>query len=157
MQNHHYNYLWIILLVAGVIGTFFLIKTAYANPLNLPNYAFTKPDIKEAYSFAKTNYSNLIGLPCNCGCMTPEGAAVHGSRVHENGLADCFMDGNVNENGKWDSHASECGLCYEDALFAKGLYEEGKSKLEIKSALEEKYAAQTTSNITVYGGVVNEN
>jgi len=65
-------------------------------------------------------------------------------------LADCFMQGNVNEGGEWDSHASSCGLCYEDALYAKKLYSEGNSKEEIKSKLEEKYAGLTFSDETVY-------
>src|SRR3990167_4139959 len=127
-----------------------IFNTAYANPSELPDYAFTKPDIKEAYMFAKTNYQDLNGLPCNCGCGTLEGAEAHGSRVHELGLADCFMDEDVNEGGKWDSHASSCGLCYEDALFAKKLYSEGNSKEEVKSKLEEKYADLKFSEERVY-------
>ena len=149
MKSHHYNYIWTGILVLSVIGTFLLIRTAYANPLNLPDYAFTKPDIKTAYSYAKLDSDKLTGLPCNCGCMSD--AANHGGRLHSRGLIDCFMQGDVKNGGKWDAHASECGLCYQDALYAKNLYEEGKTKEEIKKALEEKYATQTISNNTVYG------
>ena len=77
--------------------------------------------------------------------------AGHGGRLHSRGLIDCFMQGDVNNNGEWDSHASECGLCYEDALYAKNLYVQGKAKEDIKQALEAKYATQTISNNTVYG------
>ena len=150
MKEHHYNYLWIGIFILSIAGTFFVIKLAYANPLDLPNYAFTKPNIKEAYSFAKIEGDKITGLPCNCGCMTD--AANHGGRLHSRGLIDCFMQGDVNNRGQWDSHASECGLCYEDALYAKQLYGEGKTKEEIKSALEAKYTTQTISNNTVYGG-----
>ena len=146
-----YNYLWIGILLVSVIGGIFLIKVAYANPLNLPDYALLKPQIKEAYSFAKIEGDKLKGLPCNCGCGTPEGAEAHGSRIHSRGLLDCFMNGDVSKDGKWDSHASNCGLCYEDALYAKGMYEKGKTKEEVKQALEEKYAMQIISNETVYG------
>ena len=149
MKEHHYNYLWIGIFILSIVGTFFVIKLAYANPLDLPNYAFTKPGIKEAYSFAKLEGDKLTGLPCNCGCMTD--ATNHGGRLHSRGLIDCFMQGDVNNDGQWDGHASECGLCYEDALYAKQLYGEGKTKEEIKSALETKYATQTVSNNTVYG------
>ncbi len=148
-MNSH-NFIWAGIIVFSIIGFFYLLNVAYANPDELPDYAFTKPDIKEAYLFAKTNYQDLDGLPCNCGCMTPEGAEAHGSRVHEKGLADCFMNGNVNDGGKWDSHASSCGLCYEDALFAKKLYSEGSSKEEIKQKLIEKYSQQKFSNDVVY-------
>lgn len=149
MKSNQFNYIWIGIIIISIVGVVFLIKIAYANPLELPNYAFTKPRIKEAYSFAKLESDKLNGLPCNCGCGTD--AIGHGGRLHSRGLIDCFMKGDVNNSGGWDSHASECGLCYEDALYAKKLYEEGKIKSEIKKALEEKYATQTISDITVYG------
>jgi len=66
MKEHQYNYLWIGIFILSIIGTFFVIKMAYANPLDLPNYAFTKPGIKEAYSFAKLEGDKLTGLLCNC-------------------------------------------------------------------------------------------
>ncbi len=145
-----HNLIWIGLIGISLIGFLFLFNTAYANPENLPDYAFINGEIKEAYTFAQTNYQDLLGVPCHCGCMTPEGAAAHGSRVHELGLADCFMQGDVNEGGKWDPHASSCGLCYNDALMAKELYSEGKTKEEISLALKEKYSKLTFSDDTVY-------
>ncbi|NCO11648.1 hypothetical protein GW924_03530 [Candidatus Pacearchaeota archaeon] len=148
MKSH--NFLWLGVIAISLIGFFYLFSLAYANPSNLPDYAFINSEIKEAYVFAQTNYQDLLGLPCNCGCGTIEGAEAHGSRVHENGLADCFMEGNVNEGGKWDSHASSCGLCYNDALFAKKLYSEGESKEEIKLQLEEKYSKLKFGDETVY-------
>lgn len=148
MKSH--NFVWVGVTVVSLIGFFYLFGVAYANPSELPDYAFINPEIKEAYLFAKTNYQELVGLPCGCGCGTPEGAEAHGSRIHAKGLADCFTEGDVNEGGKWDSHASSCGLCYEDALLAKKLYSEGNSKEEIKIKLEEKYAKQTFSEETVY-------
>lgn len=150
MKENHYNYLWMSIFILSIIGIFFIIKQAYANPLDLPDFAFTKLSIKEAYSFAKLEGDKLTGLPCNCGCMTD--AVGHGGRLHSRGLIDCFMQGNVNTEGKWDAHASECGLCYEDALYAKKLYGERKTKEDIKSDLEAKYATQTIGNNTVYGG-----
>ena len=151
MNHHHYNYIWISIFALSIFGALLLIKAAYANPLDLPDYAFTKPAIKEAYSFAKLEGDKLTGLPCNCGCMSD--AANHGGRLHSRGLIDCFMQGDISNGGKWDSHASECGLCYEDALYAKYLYEEGKTKEEIKLALEAKYATQIISTNTVYRGM----
>ena len=149
-MTHKQNIVWIAVILSSLIGVFYLFNTAYANPLSLPDYAFTKPDIREAYEFAKTDYQDLVGLPCSCGCGTPEGATAHGSRVHERGLADCFMNGNINEGGIWDSHASECGLCYQDALYAKSLYTEGNSKQEVKEKLEEMQVKRTFSNKAVY-------
>lgn len=146
-MNKH-NFIWAGLLALSVIGILFLIKLAYANPLSLPDYAFTKPSIKEAYAFAKESPSSLIDLPCNCGCGTD--AKNHGGRLHSRGLIDCFMNGDVGAGGSWDAHASECGLCYEDALYAKSLYVEGQTKDQIRETLKAKYAKQTISNDTVY-------
>ncbi len=149
MTKH--NYIWAALVIASVIGMLVLLKAAYSNPLGLPDYAFTKPNIKAAYSFAKLDGSKLLDLPCNCGCM--KDAANHGGRLHSRGLIDCFMQGDIDSSGTWDSHASECGLCYEDALYAKELYEEGKTRDEVKEALKTKYSTQTISTNTVYGGI----
>jgi len=149
MIQNKYNILWVFILTASLLGAFLLVKSAYANSLELPDYAFTKPGIKEAYSYAKLNQVNLEGLPCNCGCMTD--AANHGGRLHSRGLIDCFMQGDLNSGGKWDKHASECGLCYEDALLAKSQYDKGKSKYEIVEILKEKYSKQIISNKTVWG------
>src|SRR3989344_811192 len=72
MKERNYNYLWTGIIISSVIGTFFVINMAYANPLDLPEYAFSKPSIKEAYSFAKLEGDKLEGLPCNCGCAVYE-------------------------------------------------------------------------------------
>ncbi len=149
-MKNKYNYLWIGILLASIIGGVILIKTAYANPLNLPSYAMLKPQIKEAYSYAKLEGNKLNGLPCNCGCGTPEGAEAHGSRIHSRGLIDCFTKGDINDGGEWDSHASECGLCYEDALVAKELYDQDKNKEEVKVTLLEKYSELKFSEDNVY-------
>lgn len=149
-MKNKYNYLWVGILLASAIGGIFLIKIAYANPLDLPEYALLKPEIKEAYSYAKLNGDKLNDLPCNCGCTTPEGAEAHGSRIHSRGLLDCFMEGNINNGGKWDQHASECGLCYEDALEVKNLYNKGKNKEEIREYLIKKYSKLKFSYDTVY-------
>ena len=148
MKEHHHNYIWIGVIAISLIGMLLIVKVAYANPLNLPDYAFTKPLIKEGYEFAKLNPEKLDGLRCNCGCM--DDAASHGGRLHSRGLLDCFMQGDVSNSGEWDAHASECGLCVEDAVYAKNLYEEGKSKEDIAALLEAKYSKQKISNMTLW-------
>ncbi len=140
------NFVWIILLIAGIVGAIILFKGAYANPSDLPDYAFTKPAIKDAYTYAKFSPDALNGLPCHCGCAT--NAMGHG-RLHTRGLIDCFMNGDVNKGGSWDSHAANCVGCYEDALYSKSLYEQGKNKDEIKTALIEKYAPKKTENSAI--------
>lgn len=142
------NIIWIGLVLISIVGAIFLIKAAYSNPLDLPSYAFKNKEIKESYEFAKFNPVKLEGLPCNCGCMSD--ADNHNGRLHSRGLLDCFIDGELSQGGAWESHASECGLCYEDALIAKKAYEEGKTKEEIETLLKEKYKTQTFSDKTVW-------
>ncbi len=149
MNKKGLNLIWIAILAASLIGAFVLFKAAYANPLGLPDYALKSAEAKEAYSFAKSNQEKLDGLPCNCGCMSD--SENHGGRAHTRGLIDCFMIGDVNNGGSWDEHASSCGLCMGDTLFAKKMYEQGSNKEEIRAALEERYSTQTFSNETIYG------
>ena len=130
------NYFWMLILFASLGGIILLINSTYSNTYELPNYAFLNSQLKEAYIFAKMFPDKLDGIPCYCGCM--QNAGGHG-RLHSRGLIDCFIEGDLNNGGKWDKHASECVMCYEDALTAKKLYTEGKSKIEIKNILKEKY------------------
>ena len=142
---------WYGLIIVSVLIALIVIKSSYSNPYNLPNFALKKEVVMEGYEYALLNPENLEGLPCNCGCMDPEGAKAHGGRLHSRGLLDCFMEGDVRNGGNWDPHASDCGLCIEDAVFVKHKYEEGRSKEEIRQMLKDKYATQVFSNATAYG------
>ncbi len=141
---------WYGLIVVAVLVAFIIIKSSYSNSYALPDFALKKEIVKEGYEYALLHPDNLEGLPCNCGCMDPEGVKAHGGRLHSRGLLDCFMEGDVKNGGKWDPHASDCGMCLEDAIFVKQEYEEGHSKEEIRQMLEDKYATQLFSNDTVY-------
>jgi hypothetical protein len=97
----------------------------------LPSYAFADTDVKAAYLFATEHPDALTGVECHCGCReTP----VDG-RLHTRGLIDCFF----NENGTYDSHASECPRCIQDTLEAKRLFEKGMTRDAINQTLEAKY------------------
>ncbi|MBI3190157.1 hypothetical protein HYZ41_00480 [archaeon] len=98
---------------------------------SLPRYASVHPLIRDAYTFAYGNQDKLDGVNCYCGCMQRP----HNGRIHRRGLLDCFM----NMDGDFDRHASECDMCINDALEAKKLGEEGKTKNEIKMYIDSKY------------------
>jgi len=144
------NAIWATILIISLFGSFFIMTMEPSNPMDLPDYAFRNSQIREAYEFARTNPLDLEGVICSCGCMTEAGAAAHGSRVHPRGLRDCFMDGDLDEGGEWDSHASSCGLCYNDALDTKRLWGEGMSKDGINDFLREKNAKLVFSKEVVY-------
>jgi len=124
----------IIVAAILMVGTFFFLSnpTAQAtDQLNLPSYANSHPLIKSAYTFAVENPKSLNGVNCYCGCMQH----VHDGRLHSRGLLDCFK----NPNGNFDQHASQCDMCIKDALKAKQMEQEGKSKEEINDVIGAQY------------------
>jgi hypothetical protein len=112
-----------------------------SNLSRLPSFAFTSADVTEAYLFATEHPDALTGVECHCGCMeTP-----HGGRLHTRGLIDCYF----NENGTYDTHASNCPRCVEDTLEVKTLFEGGMSKDAINQTLDATYESVTVSTPTM--------
>ena len=108
---------------------------AYNNlDATLPNYALKTPQIKEAYTFAKTNPSALTNISCFCGCM--QGLNV--DKPHTRGVIDCFIE----SNGDFDSHASTCPLCVEEALRVKALLKENKTHEQINSTINSEFKSR---------------
>ena len=104
-------------------------------PLPLvPNMVPRAPDvIRDAYTFAAQRPDVLEYVPCFCGCET----AGHKRN------ADCFVasrnpDGSVRE---WDTHGMACTICIDVARDAMRLRASGASTDDIRSAVDNKYAA----------------
>jgi hypothetical protein len=136
--------------VNALLILFVLLASVFAlygctNAKALPSYALSDPKIEEAYSFARDNPEALNGVNCFCGCMQeiPE----DDERLHTRGLIDCFLE----PDGSWESHASNCSLCIDEALTVKSLVSMGKTKDEIKSAIDSEYKA--ASDVCSVGGV----
>ena len=127
---------WIVsigIFIVLLLITFFVFGTSSKNnPDNLPPYALISNQVKEAYLFAKNNPDALNGINCHCGCMQ----TVHNGRVHSRGLLDCF----IKPDGEFDSHGANCEMCYVDALEVKRLFNQGKSKEEIKKYIDNRHA-----------------
>ena len=100
----------------------------------LPDYALKSPEIKEAYLFAQENSEALTGVNCYCGCMQ-NAPAPDNNRVHVRGIIDCFME----LNGSFEEHGSGCSTCVSEALRVKSLVAEGKTKDEIRAAIDSEY------------------
>jgi hypothetical protein len=100
-------------------------------PGALPKYALSSDRIKEAYLYARDNPEALNGVKCYCSCMQ----MAHNGRVHKRGLLDCFMK----ENGDYESHGASCQMCVDDTLQVKSLYDEGRTKEEIKTVIDTKH------------------
>jgi len=104
-------------------------------PLPLvPNMVPRAPEvIRDAYTFAAQRPDVLEYVPCFCGCET----AGHKRN------ADCFVasrntDGSVRE---WDTHGMACTICIDVARDAMQLRASGASTDDIRSAVDNKYAA----------------
>lgn len=130
MKNRTATLVSILLSVVIVAIVALIVVSASAPASGLPAYATVHPKIKEAYEFAVSNPEALDGVNCYCGCMQHP----HDGRIHKRGLLDCFKNGNA-----FDSHASQCDMCINDALEVKRMFEQGLPKEEIKNKTDSKY------------------
>jgi hypothetical protein len=85
-------------------------------PKTLPPEKFSNPQVVRAYTVAQHIPKVLAQLPCYCWC----------SRGGHRGLIDCYVG----------DHASLCGVCMKEALYADKLTKEGKTPAEIRASIE---------------------
>jgi len=108
------------------------LQETTVNVSTLPSFLDNKPDIlRQAYEIAAENAELLEWIPCYCGCGRSAG--------HKNNK-NCFVkeiqgDGSV----VWDDHGTRCNVCVETAVISAKLKAEGKSDLEIRQLIDEKY------------------
>lgn len=90
------------------------------------------PQIAAIYQLVARNDELLQWIPCYCGC---------GESVQHKSNRECFIS-QVNADGsiKWTSHGTTCGVCLEIAVESVKLNKEGKSILEIRQYIDQKYA-----------------
>jgi len=107
-------------------------------PLELPGYPLGRPPevIKAAYIFAAEHPEVLTYVPCFCGC----------ERSGHKGNEDCFVKSRA-ANGdvsQWEPHGMECNVCVDVATQAKQMFSSGASVRDIRAAVEQKWASQST-------------
>jgi hypothetical protein len=99
-----------------------------ATPSEFPDFVYYSAKAEEGYRIAVEHQQLLERLPCYCGCgVMPEDP-------HRN-LLDCF----INDDGSFDSHASGCIVCDDEAIDAARWQAEGKSAAEIRALIDAKY------------------
>ncbi|MBY6037970.1 PCYCGC domain-containing protein [Fictibacillus nanhaiensis] len=88
-------------------------------------------EIGAIYAAAPQFKEVLESMPCYCGCGESAG--------HRNNY-DCFVAENK-EDGEivWDDHGTKCGTCLEIAAVSMKEAAAGKSTLEIRKMIDEKY------------------
>ncbi|HFK1753452.1 TPA: PCYCGC domain-containing protein [Bacillus cereus] len=89
------------------------------------------PQMKDIYTVAGQNAELLDWIPCYCGC---------GESVGHKNNKNCFIR-EIKKNGEvvWDSHATTCVNCLEIAVESASMKQKGKSTLEIRNYIDNKY------------------
>jgi len=108
------------------------IREQTKNKETLPTFlAVKEPQIQRIYLVAAQNAELLKNIPCYCGC---------GESVGHKSNLDCFIN-EQKEDGSivWDSHATTCVNCMEIALESATLKQKGKTNLEIRNYIDNKY------------------
>lgn len=98
----------------------------------LPPFLKEKPEqMQLIYSAAAKNKELLESMPCYCGCSD--------SANHKDNY-DCFVHENKKDGSiVWDDHGTRCGVCMEIAAESVVLLNDGKTPLEIRKYIDEKY------------------
>ena len=94
---------------------------------HFPKYVYTNEAVQAGYKIAVKESALLAKFPCYCFC---------GEMGHKN-LAHCFLKNGV--PGKFDDHASECNICYTQAMKAFLWNEQGAHEDEMQKAFKELY------------------
>jgi hypothetical protein len=91
------------------------------------------PVVQSAYEFAARHPEVLQYMPCFCGC----------ERFGHKGNHDCFVRSR-DKNGQvtWDSHGYGCAICIDVAYTAMQMFNSGAARAQIRTAIEQKYAAR---------------
>lgn len=108
------------------------IREQTINNETLPKFLGEKEQqIQQIYMVAARHADLLKNIPCYCGC---------GESVGHKSNLDCFIH-EEREDGSivWDSHATTCVNCMEIAVESAKLQQEGKTPLEIRKYIDNKY------------------
>ncbi|WP_088042401.1 PCYCGC motif-containing (lipo)protein [Bacillus sp. EAC] len=108
------------------------IREQTKNKETLPTFlAVKEPQIQQIYLVAAQNAELLKNIPCYCGC---------GESVGHKSNLDCFINEQKQDGSiVWDSHATTCVNCMEIALESATLKQKGKTNLEIRNYIDNKY------------------
>ncbi|MET3193951.1 PCYCGC motif-containing (lipo)protein [Gottfriedia sp. OAE603] len=108
------------------------VREQTKNKETLPSFlAVKEQQMQQIYLLAAQNTDLLKNIPCYCGC---------GDSVGHKSNLDCFIN-EVKADGSvvWDSHATTCVNCLEIALESATLKQKGKTNLEIRKYIDDKY------------------
>ncbi|SDG76641.1 Protein of unknown function with PCYCGC motif-containing protein [Aneurinibacillus thermoaerophilus] len=103
-----------------------------AGPDQLPSFLKDfDPQVAKVYQAVGHNYKVVENIACYCGC---------GESVGHKSNRDCFIH-EVKPDGKivWNSHGTTCVNCLHIAAESIMMKQEGKSLLDIRKYIDNKY------------------
>ncbi|RAL24024.1 PCYCGC motif-containing (lipo)protein [Thermoflavimicrobium daqui] len=107
------------------------LRETTANIDEMPNFLKNfDPRVTDVYKVAAKHADILDEMPCYCGC---------GKSANHKSNLDCFIHEFKHGKVVWDSHGTMCGTCMDIALESAMMKSEGKSKLEIRKIIDQKY------------------
>jgi hypothetical protein len=110
-------------------------------PPGIVNGAAPVEVTKAVYEFAARHPEVLQHVPCFCGC----------ERGGHKGNHDCFVASRDQASGQvksWDSHGITCEICIDVGARAMQMHNAGASVVEIRDAIDKRYAAATNRTPT---------
>lgn len=99
--------------------------------IDLPSYAYRTNAITQSYMGSVMQQTLFEYIPCYCGCADMDHLAYN----HRH-LRDCFYD----DSGEFTQHAAGCNTCIDIGTTIYSMYKEGSSLLEMRNAIDTKYA-----------------
>ncbi|BBI32509.1 hypothetical protein KCTCHS21_19080 [Cohnella abietis] len=109
------------------------LREVTASTEKLPNFLNNQQNaVRVAYQVAGVLGDTMKWIPCYCGCGQSAG--------HKSNL-NCFIN-EIREDGsiEWDDHGTRCGVCVQTAMETAELKQQGKSDLEIRQYIDNKYS-----------------
>ncbi len=111
--------------------------------IELPEFAQKTGRVAEAYIFALQNQDKVMYLACYCGCAGMQ----HSEKlIQHKSLKDCY----IKPDGSYEPHASECKLCNDITLEARGLLMKGYSLKEVRKIIDGKYSGRGAGTETIF-------
>ena len=117
---------WLALAILALAALASACAQGQRSNSDLPDYAYRSEAALKGYQTALEHRGLLTRLPCYCGC---------GKDPQYTSLADCFFD----PKGGYNSHASNCAVCLEEAEDAAQWRKQGMGLAGVRQSIDDKY------------------
>jgi len=122
-----------IAVIGGLVyGLTSASKTETAG-VELPSYAYSRPELTQAYVTAVKLGDLFEHMPCYCGCAN---MVMGASTLNHKHLRNCF----IKDDGSFEPHAAGCNTCVDIANQVYDMYNNNKRPIDIRNAIDQRYS-----------------